>query len=379
MRRLAELSSVVLLVTCFTCRLQAQDASAQDGRTMLPRVVVGATAPTAESVILIPPDTSWTTSISFVAASPVVPIDANKFAEWLKQGSTSNGLSALDVHPWHVVIAYDQFDGDGDNFNSGVLEEFWVGPKKFKRTYTSDKLNQTDYGTDSGLFRVGDQRWPNRAELQVRSEVIDPFSYAASLQGVQASSVERTFGKYTLDCYVMKNGSGGISIPAQYCFADNSSMLRYTRGWGWYQTAYNDIASFQGRNVGRDVEVTDGGKPYLKLHVKTIEQIEQIDDKEFVPPSNAVSLSGQRVSGVAVKPIKQPFPEWPGDLRQQHFKVEVQVVIGKDGHVISAHAVTGPSNAFKAAEDTVRKWVFQPYLVLGEPVEVESKVQLQNN
>jgi hypothetical protein len=45
----------------------------------------------------------------------------------------------------------------------------------------------------------------------------------------------------------------------------------------------------------------------------------------------------------------------------------------------SAHAVAGPSNAFKAAEDTVRKWVFQPYLVLGEPVEVESKVQLQNN
>jgi outer membrane biosynthesis protein TonB len=59
--------------------------------------------------------------------------------------------------------------------------------------------------------------------------------------------------------------------------------------------------------------------------------------------------------------------------------VEVQIVIGTDGHVVSAQAVTGPSKAYKAAEDTVRKWIFQPYLVLGEPVEVESKVQLQNN
>ena len=125
--------------------------------------------------------------------------------------------------------------------------------------------------------------------------------------------------------------------------------------------------------------MTDGGKPFLKLHVKTIEAIETIDEKDFVPPDNAIDLSGQRVTGVVVKPIKQPFPEWPSALRREHFKVEVQIAIGKDGHVTSAHAVAGPSDAYKAAEDTVRKWVFLPYLVLGEPVEVESKVQLQNN
>jgi hypothetical protein len=177
----------------------------------------------------------------------------------------------------------------------------------------------------------------------------------------------------------MKNEAGGISIPDQYCFEDKSSVLRYVRGWGWFQTAYNDIVSFQGRCIGQDVEVTDGGKPYLRLRVKTIEAIEKIDDKEFLPPADAVDLSGKRVTGVAVKPIKQPFPEWPAALRREHFKVELQVVIGKDGHVLSAHAVSGPSDAYKAAEDIARKWVFQPYYVLGEPVEVESKVQFQNN
>jgi hypothetical protein len=327
---------------------------------------------------VVPPDTSWTTSVSF-GASPVVPVDPNTLAAWLKQESGANGLSSADVRPWHIVIAYDRFDGDGDNFDSGVLEEFWAGPKKFKRTYKSEKLDQTDYGTDHGLFRLGDQRWANRAEIQVRAEIVDPFSYVASLQGVQPGRVERKFGTYTLSCFVMKNGAGGISIPAQYCFEENSSQLRYVRGYGWFQTAYNDIVSFQGRSLARDVEVTDGGKPFLKLHVKTVEVLDQIDDKDFAPSHDAICLNGQRVTGVVVKPIKQPFPEWPAALRQEHFKIEIQIVIGADGHVISAHAVSGPRDAYKAAEAAARKWIYQPYLVLGEPVEVESKVQFQNN
>jgi outer membrane biosynthesis protein TonB len=92
-----------------------------------------------------------------------------------------------------------------------------------------------------------------------------------------------------------------------------------------------------------------------------------------------VNLQGKRLSGVSPKPLKQPFPEWPTSLRQEHFSVTVEIVIGKDGRVISAHAATGPSNAYKAAENTVRKWTFQRYLVLDEPVEVESKVVLNNN
>jgi hypothetical protein len=379
MRKCAELFTKLILVLCLVTGLHAQGMEAPADQSQQHRVVIGGSGSSADSVIAVAPDTSWTTSISFEAASPIKPVDPSTLAAWLKQESAINGLSASDVHPWHIVIAYDQFDGDGDNFNSGVLEELWAGPKKFKRTYKSDNLNQTDYGTNSGLFRLGDQRWPNRAELQVRNEVIDPFSYAKSLKGVLPANVERKFGMYTLNCFVMKNGSGGISIPAQYCFEDNGSRLRYARGFGWFQTAFNDIVSFQERNVGRDVEVTDGGKPYLKLHVKTIEAIETIDDKDFVPPDNAINLSGQRVTGVVVKAIKQPFPDWPSALRREHFKVEVQIVIGKDGHVVSAHAVAGPSDAYKAAEDTVRKWAFLPYLVLGEPVEVESKVQLQNN
>jgi hypothetical protein len=305
--------------------------------------------------------------------------DAVDLPNWLSKETALNGLQSADLLPWYIVVTYDQFDEDGDNVNSGVCEEYWVGAKKYKRIYKSDNLNQTDYATDKGLYRHGDQRWPNRAESQVRAEVITPFSYAATLQGFHGRNLERAFSGYKLQCVLIERDSG-ISDPTQYCFEADNSILRYTRGFGWFQTVYNQIVSFQGRNLARKVDVTDGGKPYLKLRVETVELLSHVDDANFVPPSDAVGPVGERVSGVVVQPINtSSFPQWPSALKTQHFKVTLEIVIGKDGRVVSAHAISGPPEAYKASEDAVRKWVFKPYLVLDKPVEVEQKVELSNN
>jgi len=138
--------------------------------------------------------------------------------------------------------------------------------------------------------------------------------------------------------------------------------------------------SFQGRNLAQEVDVTDGGKPYLKLRVQTIELLSNVDDANFLPPTDAVGLLGDRVSGVIVEPINMSsLPQWPASLRTQHFTVMVEMVIGKDGRVISAHAVSGPPEAYKACEDAVRKWVFNLYFMLDKPVEVEQKTECRNN
>jgi protein TonB len=54
----------------------------------------------------------------------------------------------------------------------------------------------------------------------------------------------------------------------------------------------------------------------------------------------------------------------------------VQAIVGKDGKVIEARAVSGPVELQGAATGSVRKWEFRPFLVMGEPVEFESKFEV---
>lgn len=364
---------LLLLLGCwFVIPAHPQDDSTASKPTEQIKVIVAAPDKSSVGVIAVPPDTSWKP-----AAIPTKALASNAIDAWLHSESARNGLQSTDLRPWHIVISYDQVDEDGDNVHSGTVEELWAGPKKYKISYKSDNLNQTDYATEQGLFRLGDQRWPSRAEMQVRKEIVDPFSYVWTLQGFTANEVDRTFGSYTLHCVVL-NKTGVISVPRQYCFDNDGTVLRYVRGEGWDQTVYNDTVIFEGRSIAREVEVTDGGRPYLKLHLKAIEIIPQLDDKDFVPPAEAVSFADKRITGVNLQPIQISNPEWPASLLEQHFSVTLQVVVGKNGHVLSAQAVTGPPDAHKAAEAAVRKWVFPPYLVVGEPVEAETRVTIQN-
>lgn len=374
--KLGLLLFTMLAITSFSFAYGQEVQPATTSSPANQKTLVVATESKSDSVVAIPPVTSVAISLKPEKKSSTDTID---LSSWIVKENALNGLESADLLPWHIVVSYDQYDEDGDNVHSGVFEEFWAGEKKYKRAYKSDNLNQTDYGTDKGLFRQGDQKWPDRAQSQVQSEVISPFSYAATLEGFHGRKVDRTFGNYMLQCVFVERDAG-FSDPTQYCFEPGSSVLRYTRGFGWFQTVYNRIEQFQRRNVAREVDVTDGGKPYLKLRVDTLELIPYVDEEAFLPPHDATGPLGDRISGVQVQPLNMSaIPRWPASLRQQHFVVELEIVIGKDGHVINAHAISGPPDGFKACEDAARKWVFKPYLVLGNPVEVEQKVECSNN
>jgi TonB family protein len=67
-------------------------------------------------------------------------------------------------------------------------------------------------------------------------------------------------------------------------------------------------------------------------------------------------------------------PEYPEAARQAKLEsvVVLDVIVGRDGSVTDMHAVSGPDVLMRAAMDCVRWWRFQPYLVNGEPVVVET-------
>jgi len=368
--------SFTRIALCFASALPhaaclGQD-SAQNFERKLKDVVVSA-QPRSDSVITVPPFAGQRFGKPD-EPHPGAPIALKPSLEFAR---AINGLDSANVSPWHIVVSYDQFDEDGDNNNSGIYEEYWAGPKKYRRSYRSGALNQTDVATDHGLYRVGDQKWLSEYDLEtnVRARIVVPFAHFPIGQDIRGRKLEQIFGGSKLPCLLIDdNPKFTLSTPVQYCFGTDNSTLRYSRDFLWHQVAYNDIFQFQGRSLAREVVVTDGGKPYLDIRIEKLEELNSIDEAVFTPPKDSVAI-GSRVFAPLPSPRKQVTPSFPPTVRGQRLEIEVELLIGKDGRVKKVHATGGPAEARWACEDAYKQWQFEPFLVLGEPVEVETKTK----
>ena len=56
--------------------------------------------------------------------------------------------------------------------------------------------------------------------------------------------------------------------------------------------------------------------------------------------------------------------------------VILQAKISKERRIVDLHVISGPAELQQAAIDAVRKWIYRPYLLNGEPVEVLTTVNV---
>lgn len=140
------------------------------------------------------------------------------------------------------------------------------------------------------------------------------------------------------------------------------------------------MVSVKGHYVARDIRVINGGRPFLTIHVDVVEGLSDVADAIFVPPSDAIGpMSGPISMKFANLPILNfvaaNYPERAKRAGVQG-TVIVRFTIGKSGLVASAEPISGPDLLQDAAVQCVRQWKFRPFLVLGEPVEVETETHV---
>jgi protein TonB len=52
------------------------------------------------------------------------------------------------------------------------------------------------------------------------------------------------------------------------------------------------------------------------------------------------------------------------------------VRIGTDGHIHDPEVLSGPSELRQAAFDAIKDWVYRPYLLNGEAVDVDTQINI---
>lgn len=90
-------------------------------------------------------------------------------------------------------------------------------------------------------------------------------------------------------------------------------------------------------------------------------------------PAGLLHISTGVTEGLLLAPIYPLYPEI-ARLTRTSGTVVVEAIISKSGTIQSAHPVSGPAMLQSAAVDAVRTARYRPYLLNGQPTEVETTI-----
>ena len=75
--------------------------------------------------------------------------------------------------------------------------------------------------------------------------------------------------------------------------------------------------------------------------------------------------------------VQRVEPVYPPDIQQIAGVLVLRIHVDKGGNVLAAEKVSGPDAPVAPAIEAIKRWKYEPFLFNGEPVEVETTVELK--
>jgi len=99
-------------------------------------------------------------------------------------------------------------------------------------------------------------------------------------------------------------------------------------------------------------------------------------DATFKPTLQTLNVSQGVSQGLLIKKVPPSYP--PSALRMRiEGDVELVATIAKTGEITHIKVLSGDSQLTKAATDAVKQWKYKPYLLNGEPVEIQTQITVR--
>jgi len=311
----------------------------------------------------------------------------------------TNSLTGPDMQPWRLKASLHTFTpstsfSEEEN-KQGKYEELWAGGEKFKQIYSDEEYSQTLYGTPNGKFIAGGLHFV-LGEVRQLKEFFEPAAYLrqyAEGRNPEFAPADVDAGESACLRTVSDRSKDSKTEPLVYLFCFDSS-LRLARfsinGDDDFLVLFRRPFSFKGRAIPTEVELRRHGIVRMLANLESLEAAEPIEESELQPPADAVpDESGPLVAaaptsvnvsaGVAVGMIKSSSPPiYPPEAKAAGITgtVVLRAVIGVKGRVTDVQVVSGPPALQQTAVDAVRSWQYRPYLLNGEPVEVNTQINV---
>jgi Gram-negative bacterial TonB protein C-terminal len=319
-----------------------------------------------------------------VPPAPAVPPDVKTPEDPRKRielAEKVNGLHGMDI-PWHLKASFEVFSADGPTSEAGTYEEWRVSKKQYRVALHSPSLSVEEYGTEHGVFRIGQRDWPREPLSSITSLIAGP-TFPHISDDTVFENYQQSFGAQKAPCTAIKKRSVPTSrkdSPA-FCFAPANAVLLYaTASNAANQTVFEHIRSLRGHYLAYDMKQYLEDKPWMKIHVDTLEGLGRAGLSALTVPAGAWPVT-PRIHLTEQAPdrlISKVAPIYPLAARLHQFQgtVVLNGLIDKEGHVTWLRALAGPVSLQQPSLDAVRQWVYKPYLLDGQPAEVETEINL---
>jgi TonB family protein len=91
-------------------------------------------------------------------------------------------------------------------------------------------------------------------------------------------------------------------------------------------------------------------------------------------PAPGMTRISQGVSqGLVLKKVTPTYPRMALQLHKEG-SVELLATVSKDGHITNIKVLSGDAMLTNAATEAVRQWQYRPYLLNGQPLEIETQI-----
>ena len=95
----------------------------------------------------------------------------------------------------------------------------------------------------------------------------------------------------------------------------------------------------------------------------------------FKPTLQTINISQGVSQGLLIKKVSPSYPS--NALRMQiEGSVQLLATVSKEGNITQVKVLSGDAQLTRAATDAVKQWKYKPYLLNGEPVDIQTQVTI---
>jgi TonB family protein len=199
---------------------------------------------------------------------------------------------------------------------------------------------------------------------------------------------KQSFGKAKLDCIMLTQpikdeGNPPLGLFPTYCLEPDTNKLLLSYDFGSDSVIAHALGKFLGQEVPIKLEIDDGPKTVATSEMAVLAtyqpQPNEFDPTPDMHPDGMAHMSSGVVAGLR---LTAPQPVYPESAKQKHISgtVVLHAIIGRDGRIHSLRPQVSPDvDLTIAAIAAVRHWTYRPYLLYGQPTEVDTTITVNFN